>query len=227
MDKKEITLNPSLMLGVGLFPLIVVCTDLKSAIIFGAILFCVMILSQMLVGAFKQIIPKRVRFVCYALVILCSIYFVDSLVSELATKAYGNVHNLIVYVFASSIVLYCLENNRYVENFGEGLKNTSIVGVYYFLTLLVVGLIREILGSGSIWGSHIFGDFGGISFILTSAGGLLVVVVLALIYNTIACFVKKRKKVYDILVSRYKDVLDETVKPEIEQSSQEKTEEEE
>lgn len=227
MVKKEVTFNPSLMLGVGLFPLVVVCVDFKSAVIFGLILFFVMMLSQMLVGAFRLIIPKRVRFVCYCLAILSVIYFVDSLINEMAPKSYDSIHSLIVYILASSIVIYNIEQNKDVENFGVGLKNTAIVGGCYFATMFIVGLIREIVGAGSIWGNAIFNNFAGIKFISTFAGGLLVVVIIALIYNTISYYIKKRRKIYNTLVKRYTKVLEEGVNIErVEESLKNEVEEE-
>ena len=217
---KSMLLNPALFFGVGLFPLVVVCTDFKSAILYAGILLLVMFLSQLLVGAFRLVIANRVRLVCYALSVLAVIYFVDSAIYELFPKSYSSVHGLIVFLFASSVIFYALETTKDEKTFGAGLKKTLIMGAEYSLIMVIIGFVRELVGFGSIWGTRL-GDFRGINFFNGLAGGLLIVLITALIYNTVATIILKRVKVYNSLVERYGAVLDVNAKkPELNEATE-------
>lgn len=212
MEKQNAkTLNPALVLGIGLLPLIWVTLGIKSALIFSVLVFSAMVLSQLLVGAFRLVISHRVRFVCYALCVIAIVYFLDSFISELMPKSYGDVHGLIVLLFASSIIFYNLEQTRKVK-FGVGLKNTLIIGGLYALSIVAVGAIREILCSGSLWEMVLVEGFDGIAFFGTLPGALLIIMVFTLIYNSVAQLLLKRRRVYDTLVERYEAVLDENIK---------------
>lgn len=208
---KEAMFNPALMFGIGLFPLVVVSTTLKMALVYGVLLFLVLALSYLIVGSFKVIIPHRVRLICYALSILSCVYLLDSALYELFPKDYQTLHGLVVYLLASSIIIYLLEVGSKAESFGYGFKKVSYLGLEYVITMIVVGIIREFLGFGTIWGMTVVDNFKGFEFFIGLAGGITIVLVLALIYNSVAYIVKKRVKTYNILVKRYSAVIDKNV----------------
>jgi len=212
-------LSPALLFGVGLFPLIVVCTDLKSALIYGVMLFLTMFLSQLLIGAFRLIISKRVRFICYTLVVLSVVYVLDSAVYDLFPKSYSNLHVAVVFLLAASVVFYSLETASKEESFGLGVKTVLKIATGYSLTMVVVGLVREILGMGSIWGKTLSENFSGLNFFSSFAGGLMIILILALIVNSIALALQKRAKIYNQLVERYEAVINSN-KPQIDSQEQ-------
>ena len=87
--------------------------------------------------------------------------------------------------------------------------------------MLVVGLIREILGFGTLWGKPLVEGFEGLNFFTTFAGGIMIVLIIALIYNSIAGVIKKRVDVYNNLVKRYSAVIDSNVEiPEFEENDE-------
>lgn len=218
----ESIFNPALMFGIGLFPLLVLATSFKSAIIFGSLVLGTIIISTLLYYAFKPIILENVRIPIYALIVFSSIYFLDSAISELFVNSYTVVHSLISFVFATSIVIYALERNKEEEKLGVGLKQSVYLGLEYIVSLSIVGVVREFLGSGTIWGKTIIAGFNGLEFFLGVAGGILIIVIYALIYNSISYFIKKRKEIQSSLALRYEMFLDAyTAKNNIEQETKE------
>lgn len=204
---KDVLVNPALLFGVGLFPLIVSCADFKSALIYAVLLFLTAIFSQLLVSAFRLIIAQRVRFVCYTLVILSVVYFLDSAVCELFPKSYSSIHSLVVFLFASSIVFYSLEMASKKENFGAGFKYVLTTSASYCVLMVGVGFVREILSKGSIYGKSLSAEFTGLNFFSTAAGSLMIILVIALVYSIVACLLKKRVTIYNQLVERYGAVI--------------------
>lgn len=204
---KEVLTNPAFLFGVGLLPLIVVCVDFKSAVIYACLMFLTMVLSQLLVGAFRLVIAKRVRFICYTLAVMAVVYVLDSALCELFFKSYSSVHSLVVFLLAGSVVFYSLEEANKKEDSGKGFKFVLITATEYSLSMIIVGLIRDLLGNGCVWGSPISSSFSGLAFFGTYAGGLLVVLVLGLIYLIVANLLKKRAVKYSQLVARYGAVI--------------------
>lgn len=206
MDKNSYKFNPALVLGVGLFPLLIVATDFKSALIYAGLIFMMIMLTTMIVGAFKLIIPNRVRYICYTLCMLGIIYFLDSVFFELFSKNYSSTHSLIAFIFASSVILFCLETNKEKTTFGSYLGNSLLLGLDYCVSIILVGFVREILSYGTVFGKSL-GSFAGLKFFSTLAGGLMIVIVFSTIYTLVALFINKRKQLYSRLVDRYTLVL--------------------
>lgn len=204
---KEVLTNPAFLFGVGMLPLIAVCTDFKSAVIYACLMFLTMTLSQLLVGAFRLVIAKRVRFICYTLAVMAVVYVLDSALCELFFKSYSSLHSLVVFLLAGSVVFYSLEEANQKEDSGKGFKFVLITASEYSVSMIIIGLIREVLGSGSVWGNSISANFTGLSFFKTFAGGLMVILVLALIYLIVANILKKRAERYGHLVARYGTVI--------------------
>lgn len=208
---KENVFNPALMFGIGLFPLVVLATSFKAALIFGLLVFGTIIISTLLYYAFKPIILENVRIPIYALIVFSSVYFLDSLLSELFVKGYKEVHPLISFLFATSIVIYALERNKEEESFGKGIKFSSLLSLEYFVSLVIVGITREFLAFGTIWNKTIISGFNGLSFFAGLVGGMLVVVVYAFIYNSISYVIRKRRNIQKSLALRYEMYLNSVV----------------
>ena len=202
---RDLSYNPALFLGVGLFPLVVICTDLKTALIYSLLFFLTMFLSQLLVGAFRLIIGKRVRFICYTIAILSIVYFLDSAVNELFPKSYNNIHSLIVFIFACSVIFYLLETAGEEETFGKGFSKSMSVGLGYVLSMIIVGAVREFLSFGSIFGVQLIPGYKPLVFFNGFAGGLFVVIIIAFIYNLIVNVLKRREALFKNLTNRYSE----------------------
>ena len=211
MKQKSISFNAPI-LSLGLFPLLMVATSLKLALIYSLLFFLTLIISQLIVGAFRLIIAHRVRYVCYALVILGVIYFLDSLVYELFPKSYNSINSLIIFLFAGSLIYYSLSKTEDSKTFGEGLSTSCSIGLEFSFVMFVVGLARELLSQGTIWNRVVIDGFMGYNFFAGLAGGLLVVIIFALIYNLIKVAIKKRRALTFSLTKRYSAVIENKVK---------------
>lgn len=205
-EQKKLLPNMALMFGVGLLPLLFLTLTLKTALIYAVMLFLVMLFSELIMGAFKVIINSNVRYIIYAFVVISVVYFIDSAVYELFPKNYNNLHFIVVMLFGASVVFYSLETNITNMKFKSAVGLTIKMGGEYALTIILMGLIREVLAFGTLWGKTL-GNFKGIKFFSSIAGALLIVFVFAVVYNLIAQSVEKRIEVYNQLTRRYSEVL--------------------
>ena len=209
VKSKLSVINPALFLSVGLFPLVMISVDFKSALIYSALVFLTWFFTFLLISAFRVIIPDRIRFICYTLVVLGVIYFLDSAVYELFSAHYDSLSGIIMALFGSSVVFYELERTKSEEKFKVSLGNSFYAIISYVVSCIAVGFLREILASGTILGSSVFGAFKGLAFFREIAGGLLIIVVVAFIYNIIVNILNKRKTTREYLKERYVSILEE------------------
>lgn len=208
----ENVFNPALMFGIGLFPLLIVADNLKSAMLFGLLILCTIAICCFIYYAFKPIILENVRIPIYALIIFAGVYFLDSVVSELFIESYSSVHALVSYLFVAVIVMFMFESSKKEENFKVGFKNAILLGIEYLISLIIVGSVRELLSFGTLWGKEIVVDYVGFPFFGGIVGGLLVITIYALVYNVLSYVIKRHFKVQETLVTRYQKYLEENVK---------------
>lgn len=193
----EYIFNPVTFFGIGLYPILAICTNLQNAGKFALIMLIVMIVSSLIICALRPIINQNVRIPCYVLVVLGIMYFVDSMVGELWITDYSNISFIFSYVFVSTVIIFMFETSLKNEKFVGSLLTSLNIAIEYALCMIIVGLVRQLLS-----GVAIVGD-SGVSFFQTFIGGLVVLCVYALGYNYLAGIIKKRRQVYLGLVDRY------------------------
>ena len=202
----EQALNPVAFYGVGLLPIVLLCTTVLNAIKFGAILIVAMVLCNLLYFAFKPIVNENVRIPCYVLLIIGVEYLIDSVLSEFSAENTSNVTNLVSYLFSATVIIYMFETSSKVKNVQSSLLDCLIMGGEYAICMICVGFFRELLGQGKLFGAKIFN--GGIAFFASNIGAILLVLIYAFIYNMVVSNVKKKSIAYSGLVDRYELFLE-------------------
>ncbi|MBO5275291.1 MAG: electron transport complex subunit E [Clostridia bacterium] len=169
-----ITKNPVLMQLLGMCPTLAVTTSATNAIGMGIAATCVLICSNVFISLLRKLIPNQVRIAAYIVIIAG---FVSAV--ELLIKAYFPALDKSLGLFIPLIVVNCIILAR-AEAFAS--KNPVLpsaidgltMGLGFTLALLAIGSIREILGSGSIFGIQLFGDsFRPIMFFILPAGAFM------------------------------------------------------
>jgi len=149
--------NPVLRMLLGMCPTLAVTTSVINGAGMGIATTFVLLSSNVLVSSMRKIIPQNVRIPVFIIVIASFTTIVDLVMAAAAPplhKALG--------IFIPLIVVNCIILGR-AEAFAS--KNpvlTSVVdglgmGFGFFLTLIVMGGIREILGAGTFLGFPVLG----------------------------------------------------------------------
>ena len=154
--------NPVLVLVLGTCPTLATTTSAINAVGMGIAATVVLILSNLFISLLKNIIPDKVRIPCYIVVIAGFVTIVEMVVHAYALDLYNALG-----VFLPLIVVNCIIFGR-AEMFAS--KNSPIdsvldgvgMGLGFTLTLFMMGGIRELLGSGSIFGIQVWGSPIGI-----------------------------------------------------------------
>ncbi|MEF9864138.1 MAG: electron transport complex subunit E [Christensenellaceae bacterium] len=175
--------NPTFRLVLGMCPTIAVTTSLTNALGMGAAATFVLICSNMLIALLRNFIPEKVRIPCYVVVIAMFVTVVQMLL-----KAFLPALDESLGIFIPLIVVNCIILAR-AEAFAA--KNSVLpaamdgigMGVGFTLALSMIAFVRELLGSGTLFGMPVFGpDYPqALIFVLAPGGFLVLGLLLALI----------------------------------------------
>ncbi len=180
--------NPTFVLVLGMCPTLGTTSSAINGMGMGVATMSVLIMSNLAISLIKNIIPDKVRIPAFIVVIASFVTVIQMLMQAFAPALYGALG-----VFIPLIVVNCIILGR-AEAFAS--KNTPFdsmldglgIGLGFTLSLTVIGSIREILGSGAIFGIDLgIGNYMPLIFVL-APGAFFVLGYLMVLFNK---FVKK------------------------------------
>ena len=167
--------NPVLCLVLGTCPTLAVTTSASNAIGMGVAATLVLLCSNVAISLLRKIIPSTVRIPAYITLIAAFVTVVQMLV-----KAYAPSIDESLGIFLPLIVVNCIILGR-AEMFAS--KNRVLpsaldalgMGVGFTATLLLMGMIRELFGAGTLFGVSVMPSFfTPITIFILPAGGFFV-----------------------------------------------------
>lgn len=167
--------NPSLRLVLGTCPTLAVTTLAMNGLGMGIAATFVLICSNMAISALRKVIPDKVRLPSFITIIAGFVTILMMIV-----KAFMPALDEALGVFLPLIVVNCIILGRaemYASKhdvISSGLDGLGM-GIGFTLTLLLMGCVRELLGSGSIFGFAVVPSFiDPMTIFITPAGGFFV-----------------------------------------------------
>lgn len=175
--------NPVLVLLLGLCPTLAVTTGAVNGFGMGASTMAVLVCSNAVIALLKDVIPKKVRVPAYIVVIAGFVTIVQMLL-----KAYLPTLDAALGLYIPLIVVNCIifgraemfaSKNKVIDSIMDGIG----MGIGFTFALTLIGLIRELLGSGSAFGFLLAGsEWTPMMIFMLAPGGFFV---LAMIIATI------------------------------------------
>ena len=147
--------NPVTVLVLGICSSLAVTVQLEGAIVMGISVLIVTGLSSFVVSLMRNSIPNRIRIIVQLVVVALMVILVDQVL-----KAYMYSVSKALSVYVGLIITNCIVmgrieayalGNKPIPSLLDGLAN----GAGYALILIVVAFIRELLGSGTLFGVQI------------------------------------------------------------------------
>ena len=184
--------NPVLCLVLGTCPTLAVTTSASNAIGMGVAATAVLVCSNAVISALRKFIPDKVRIPAYITIIAGFVTIVQMLV-----KAFAPAINDSLGIFLPLIVVNCIILGRAEMFAGKNPVLPSIfdglgMGIGFTAALLCMGIIRELLGSGTIFGAQVL-PFNILIFILPP-GGFFVFGMLIMLANKLNTKAGKKVK---------------------------------
>ncbi|MCD6397782.1 MAG: electron transport complex subunit E [Spirochaetaceae bacterium] len=153
--------NPVFIIVLGLCPALGVSTKVINSIGMGAGVIFVLLGSNIFVSLLKNFIPEKVRIPSYIVIIASFVTIVQMVMEAFAPSLYDNLG-----VFVPLIVVNCIILGRAEAFANKNTVKSSILdalgmGIGFTLALLLISLVREVLGAGTITLFPI-GSFSGV-----------------------------------------------------------------
>lgn len=179
--------NPTFVLVLGMCPTLATTTSAINGLSMGLATLFVLILSNMAISAIAPAVPDKVHIPVYIVVIATFVTVLQFVMQAFVPAIYATLGLFIPLIVVNCIVLGRAEafanKNGVVDSALDGLG----VGLGFTCSLTVIGLIREILGSGSAFGFHFLPGDGILAFVM-APGAFLVLGYLMVLFNK---FLKK------------------------------------
>ena len=192
MNKLKIALsgiiknNPTFVLVLGMCPTLGTTTSAENGMGMGLATAAVLTLSNLVISLIKNFIPDKVRIPAFIVVIASFVTVIQMLMQAFVPALYASLGVFIPLIVVNCIILGRAEafasKNSPVDSMMDGLG----VGLGFTLSLTVIGAVREILGSGAIFGINLgFADYTPLIFVL-APGAFLVLGYLMVLFNKLA-----------------------------------------
>lgn len=175
--------NPTFVLVLGMCPTLGTTTSAINGLGMGVATMAVLILSNMFIAMIKNLIPDKVRIPAFIVVIASFVTVVDMLMQAFVPSLYSALGVFIPLIVVNCIILGRAEafasKNGVIDSALDGVG----IGLGFTLSLTTIGCVREILGSGSVFGLSLgIADYMPLVFVL-APGGFLVLGFLMVLFN--------------------------------------------
>lgn len=178
--------NPTFVLMLGMCPTLAVTTSAKNGLGMGIATMAVLIMSNFIISLLRKVIPNGVRVPVYIVIIASFVTIVEMLMHAYVTDLYDSLNIFIPLIVVNCIVLgraeaYASKHNVFLSIF-DGIG----VGIGFTLALTIIGIVRELLANGTIFGAQVLPEsVETISIFGLAPGAFLVLAVLCAIMNKV------------------------------------------
>ena len=177
--------NPTFVLLLGMCPTLATTTSAINGLSMGLATLFVLVLSNIAISAIAPVVPDKVHIPVYIVVIATFVTILQFAMQAYTPAMYATLGLFIPLIVVNCIVLARAEafatTNRSLDSALDGLG--IVLG--FTLSLTVLGIVREILGSGSIFGFKFISGDGMLAFVM-APGAFLALGYLMVLFNKIA-----------------------------------------
>lgn len=176
--------NPTLVMLLGMCPTLGVTTAALNGLGMGLATLFVLILSNSSISLVKNFIPSTIRIPCYITIIASFVTVVELLMTAYFPTIHAALGIYIPLIVVNCIILGRAEAFAAHNNVWQSLLDAIGMGLGFTLALTALGLIREILGAGAVFGYPFIGDEGyPILMFIMPPGAFLALAGLIVLFN--------------------------------------------
>jgi electron transport complex protein RnfE len=176
--------NPVFIQVLGLCPALAVSNTAINALTMGLATTFVLLMSAMSVSALRSFIPREARIVSFICIIASFVTAVDYLIQAISIELSRSLGAFIALIVVNCLILGRAEAFASKNTFGRSVLDALGMGVGFTVALLWIGVVREILGSGSLFGVALLPDtFQTWTVMVLPSGGFFAMAMWLLLVN--------------------------------------------
>lgn len=177
-----ITENPTFVQILGMCPTLAVTTSAMNGLGMGLSTTVILIMSNLMISALRNIIPNRVRIPAYIVIVASFVTIIDFLLQAFLPGLSESLGGYIKLIVVNCIILGRAESyaskNPVIPSIFDGVG----MGLGFTVGLTAIGIVRELIGAGSVFGIAIPG-YQPIGIFVLSPGAFLVLAFLIAFLN--------------------------------------------
>ncbi len=144
--------NPVFVQVLGMCPALAVSNTAKNALAMGLATSFVLLASNASISALRHYVPKQVRIATYILVIASFVTAVDYLIQAISLELHQALGAFIALIVVNCIILGRAEAFASKNSVRHAVLDALGMGAGFTLALFCLGAVRELLGSGTLFG---------------------------------------------------------------------------
>lgn len=150
--------NPTFVLVLGTCPTLAITTAAINGIGMGAATTFVLVFSNLMIAALKNVIPDKVRIAAFILIIATFVTIVDLVMKAYTPDLYKTLGIFIPLIVVNCIILGRAEAFAQKKGIMPSILDGLGMGIGFTLAITLIASIREILGNGSIFDVKLVSD---------------------------------------------------------------------
>ncbi|HRY53828.1 MAG TPA: electron transport complex subunit E [Spirochaetia bacterium] len=167
--------NPLLMLMIGLCSALAVTTSVSNAVGMGVAMTFVMLCSEIMISAFRKVIPNSVRIPIFIVIIAAFTTIIDYVMQAYFPELSKSMGVFIPLIVVNCIIMGRVEAFAYKQKVPDAIVDSLGMGLGYTWVMVGIAALRELLGNGTLAGTQVMpASFQPILFFTMSPGGFLV-----------------------------------------------------
>lgn len=187
--------NPTFVMMIGMCPTLAVTTSATNGIGMGLTTLVILTLSNMMISLLRKMIPDGVRMPAYIGVVASFVTIVQLLLEGYIPELYDALGIYIPLIVVNCIILGRAESyaskNPVLPSLFDGLG----MGLGFTFGLTCIGIVREILGAGQVFGFQIMpSSYEPITIFIMAPGAFIVLSMLVATRNKIMNHLEKKGK---------------------------------
>jgi electron transport complex protein RnfE len=176
--------NPALILMLGMCPTLAVTTSASNGLGMGLSTMAVLVLANLLISLLRKIIPDDVRLPAFIVVVASLVTVVEMITQAYMSALYESLGLYIPLIVVNCIILGRAEafasKNGPVASVFDGVG----MGVGFTVALVIIGFLREFIGTGAAFGVQILPEsYPGIGIFTNAPGAFMVMAFVVAVMN--------------------------------------------
>ena len=166
--------NPVFVLVLGMCPTLATTTSAINGMSMGLATTFVLVCSNVVISLLKNLIPDKVRIPAFIVVIATFVTMVQLLMQAYLPAIYEVLGLFIPLIVVNCIVLGRAEAFAAKNTVGLSALDGLGMGLGFSLALTLIGAVRELLGTGSLFGMNLYSETYGMLIFVLAPGAFIV-----------------------------------------------------
>ncbi|MBE6452077.1 MAG: electron transport complex subunit E [Alphaproteobacteria bacterium] len=176
--------NPTFVMLLGMCPTLGVTTSASNGFGMGIATLFVLIFSNIMISLIKNVIPPMVRIPSYIVVIASIVTVMELLMAAYLPTLHGALGIFIPLIVVNCIILGRAEAFASKNNVWQSILDAVGMGVGFTIGLTSLGVVREVLGNGSVFGyTFLTEDVSPLLLFIMPPGAFLALAGLIVLFN--------------------------------------------